>query len=209
MAGVIFLSVFFVWAITREMFHAHRTDYLRTKAGREPSSGQKRTPMENLRALAILLTCAFLFAAAYTLAVHAFWRLRRETSLEKGGSVMRMRLLTSILVFCCASVCSATCQAQLAGYSAGDLDFSPAIQLIIVAAIFFCLNLGMTWVAHDARARQLDGIALWMLLAFVLGPIGILIYLISRPRGEMHPCPGCLNSRLVATLECPHCGIKC
>jgi hypothetical protein len=62
------------------------------------------------------------------------------------------------------------------------------------------------WVARDAKARGLDNSVLWMILVMVTGPIGLIIYIYSRPKGELVPCSSCGNKRLEASAKCPHCG---
>jgi hypothetical protein len=68
-----------------------------------------------------------------------------------------------------------------------------------------CFTAALFWLAKDARARGIDG-AMWLFLVFFAGPIGIAIYLFSRPQGQLVQCHNCGNNRLAASLKCPHCG---
>ena len=69
------------------------------------------------------------------------------------------------------------------------------------------LNIALlVWVARDAKARGMDSAVLWMLLVMFTGLIGLVIYLFSRPQGNVLPCPTCGNKRLQASARCPHCG---
>ena len=69
------------------------------------------------------------------------------------------------------------------------------------------LNIALlVWVARDAKARGLDNSVLWMILVMITGPIGFVIYLFSRPKGELVACASCGNRRLAASARCPHCG---
>jgi Phospholipase_D-nuclease N-terminal len=77
---------------------------------------------------------------------------------------------------------------------------------IILAWVAISVAL-LVWVARDAKARGMDSAVLWMLLVFFLGLIGLVIYLLARPQGNMIPCPNCGNKRLQASVKCPHCGI--
>ena len=72
-----------------------------------------------------------------------------------------------------------------------------------VAVIHFLL---LVWVARDAKARGMDGAVIWMLLVFFTGIVGLVIYLLSRPNGQLIDCRSCGNSRLMAARTCPHCG---
>jgi Phospholipase_D-nuclease N-terminal len=80
--------------------------------------------------------------------------------------------------------------------------------LIFIVVAFFVLSVALlVWVARDAKARGMDSSVLWMLLVFFTGLIGLVIYLLSRPQGNLVPCPNCGNKRLQASVKCPHCGI--
>ncbi|MEX0775500.1 MAG: PLDc N-terminal domain-containing protein [Phycisphaeraceae bacterium] len=80
-----------------------------------------------------------------------------------------------------------------------------AIILLVVAII--ALNIALlVWVARDAKARGMDSSALWMLLVMFTGLIGLLIYILSRPQGQLVSCPHCQNKRLQVSAKCPHCG---
>jgi hypothetical protein len=64
----------------------------------------------------------------------------------------------------------------------------------------------LIWVARDAKARGLDNGILWMLLVFFTSFVGLIIYLLARPQGDLIECPNCHNKRLQAAVRCPHCG---
>lgn len=64
----------------------------------------------------------------------------------------------------------------------------------------------LVWVARDAKARGMDSAILWMLLVLFFPLLGILLYLLTRPKGNVVPCPNCGNKRLEASVRCPHCG---
>lgn len=76
---------------------------------------------------------------------------------------------------------------------------------LIVAIV--ALNVAiLVWVARDAKARGLDNSILWMVLVFFTGLIGLLIYILARPQGNLVECPNCHNKKLQAAVRCPHCG---
>lgn len=80
--------------------------------------------------------------------------------------------------------------------------------LIIIPIVIVALNIALlVWVARDAKARGMDSAVLWMLLVFFTSFIGLIIYLFSRPQGNLIQCANCNNKRLQSSVKCPHCGI--
>jgi putative membrane protein insertion efficiency factor len=81
----------------------------------------------------------------------------------------------------------------------------------IIAAISGAVYLGikifcMVWAFKDAKARGDQNAILWPLLIFFLTPlIGMVVYLMVRPKGELIPCPSCHQGRLETLTKCPHC----
>ena len=89
--------------------------------------------------------------------------------------------------------------------AAGGLACCGTFFFLIAAA--FVINIALlVWVARDAKARGMDGAAIWMLLVFFTGFLGLIIYLFSRPGGNLVRCNHCPNMRLQAARSCPHCG---
>jgi|SRR5436190_2539393 len=43
----------------------------------------------------------------------------------------------------------------------------------------------------------------WLAL---LGLVGLVIYLLTRPQGDVLPCPHCNQGRMQGLQFCPHCG---
>ncbi len=79
--------------------------------------------------------------------------------------------------------------------------------LILIPVVIIVLNIILLiWVARDAKARGMDGSVLWMLLVFFTSIVGLIIYLFSRPQGNLIACPNCGNKKLEAAVRCPHCG---
>ena len=81
------------------------------------------------------------------------------------------------------------------------------IFMIIFAVVWIGLVIALlVWVAKDAKARGLDNSILWMVLVMFTSLLGLVIYLLSRPKGNLIACPRCGNKRLEASAKCPHCG---
>jgi disulfide bond formation protein DsbB len=84
----------------------------------------------------------------------------------------------------------------------GCLGFFGLIMVGIIA-----LNIALLiWVARDAKSRGMDNAVVWMILVMLTGIIGLIIYLFTRPQGNLAPCPQCGNKRLQVSAKCPHCG---
>jgi hypothetical protein len=77
---------------------------------------------------------------------------------------------------------------------------------LVVIVVLIVLNIALLiWVARDAKNRGMDSAVLWMLLVMATGPIGLIIYIFTRPQGRLTQCPHCHNKRLQASAKCPHC----
>ena len=64
---------------------------------------------------------------------------------------------------------------------------------------------GLVWVVKDAQARGSSAGA-WVVILLVFGPIGLLAYLVARPKGKLVPCPECGRQKPIVDAICPHCG---
>jgi len=81
------------------------------------------------------------------------------------------------------------------------------VVMIVVPVAIIVLNIALfVWVARDAKARGMDSAVLWMILVMLTGLLGLVIYLFSRPQGNLITCQSCGNNRLQASARCPHCG---
>lgn len=78
---------------------------------------------------------------------------------------------------------------------------------LLIPVVIFALNIALlVWVARDAKSRGMDSSVLWMFLVMFTSVIGLLIYILSRPQGNLVQCQHCNNNRLQASAKCPHCG---
>ena len=92
-----------------------------------------------------------------------------------------------------------------AAAAAGCLGCGAFMFFIVIAAIAINIAI-LVWVAKDAKNRGMDNAVLWMILVFFTGLIGLLIYVFSRPQGNLIQCASCQNKRLQVSAKCPHCG---
>jgi len=74
--------------------------------------------------------------------------------------------------------------------------FMLAVAVVIIVIIF-------KYIKKDAMARGDNPSKAWFAL---LGLLGLLIYVLTRPQGNVMPCPSCGQSRMQGLPRCPHCG---
>lgn len=92
------------------------------------------------------------------------------------------------------------------GACCGTMMGSVALMAAVVVVTIFLQIALMVWVARDAKSRGMDSAVLWMVLVGGTSFIGLILYVFSRPQGQMRRCEACGNSRLAASKVCPHCG---
>ena len=93
----------------------------------------------------------------------------------------------------------------MAGASAGAGIgcFGAIAFLVIILAINVAILL---WVKNDATARGMDNPMLWMIIVLFTGLIGLVIYIVVRPKGEVVVCASCGKKRMQGLPKCPSCG---
>jgi len=64
------------------------------------------------------------------------------------------------------------------------------------------------WIMKDAKARNSDNAQLVTILGWIPATwvIGLIVHLVTRPKGNLVPCPHCQKKRLEGSATCPHCG---
>ena len=124
----------------------------------------------------------------------------------KTCTLPRFSAITSLLLLTGrAALAQSSTPSDAAAGAAGCALCGTALAIPI---IFIAINIAiLVWVARDAKARGMDNAVLWMLLVFFTSIIGLIIYILSRPQGNVVPCSNCNNKRLQASVKCPHCGI--
>ncbi len=89
--------------------------------------------------------------------------------------------------------------------SSDDEIMMGIIFVFIIFIIFFIVWIYvLVWVARDANKRGKNG-TFWGLLTVFLGIIGLIIYLLARPGGNLVPCNYCRKEKLETLTQCPHC----
>ena len=60
--------------------------------------------------------------------------------------------------------------------------------MLLIPIICLAINIAlMIWVGKDAKARGMENHVLWMVLTFFTGLIGLIIYLLVRPKTNIPP----------------------
>lgn len=90
--------------------------------------------------------------------------------------------------------------------SCGACGAAPVVIIVLIIAVI-ALNVALlVWVARDSKSRGMDNSVMWMILVMFTGLLGLVIYIFSRPQGDLVQCPNCKNNRMQASAKCPHCG---
>ncbi|MGB6199902.1 MAG: hypothetical protein WA871_09850 [Candidatus Acidiferrales bacterium] len=86
---------------------------------------------------------------------------------------------------------------------AGVGCFGAIAFFVIVLAINIAI---LIWVKNDATARGMENPVLWLVIVFFTGLIGLVIYFLVRPKGELAVCASCGKKRMQGLPKCPSCG---
>ena len=92
---------------------------------------------------------------------------------------------------------AAAAAAGIAGLGCSCLIALIAVAIQIAIAV---------WVYKDAKARGMENAVLLTVLTIFTGLLGLLIYILMRPKGNLMACPSCQKKRLQGSAKCPHCG---
>ena len=77
------------------------------------------------------------------------------------------------------------------------------ICILVMLGIWVALAV---WVYKDAKSRGMDNAVLLTIVTVITGLLGLIIYLLMRPKGNLVPCPSCQKKRMEGSAKCPHCG---
>lgn len=77
----------------------------------------------------------------------------------------------------------------------------------IIGLVFLAVWVALAvWVYKDAKSRGMDNAVLLTIVTVITGILGLIIYLLMRPKGNLVPCPSCQKKRMEGSAKCPHCG---
>lgn len=93
-----------------------------------------------------------------------------------------------------------------AGKAAGACAAGCVISILVSLIGFAVWVIALIYVVKDAKSRGDANAVLWIVLAVFFPLIGLVIYFVARPKGDLVPCANCKNRRLITLVKCPHCG---
>jgi hypothetical protein len=101
--------------------------------------------------------------------------------------------------------------AAVAAAAAGIFGVWGACCVFEVLFIGACLAgwiVAALWVMNDAKSRNSENAQLVTVLTWIPPTwwLGLVIHLVTRPKGNLVPCPHCQKKRLEGLAVCPHCG---
>ena len=120
------------------------------------------------------------------------------------------RLMFLLLILASAATLAAA-QSDDGGAACGALGCGAfafiyiLILLVVFGGAIALIVFIIRFIGRDAKSRGManaDSIK-WLGL---LGLIGLLIYLLQRPQGNVLPCPSCGQTRMQGLPQCPQCG---
>lgn len=82
------------------------------------------------------------------------------------------------------------------------------IYFLVIAVSIGAWIFSAIWVMKDAKARNSENAQLVTILTWIPATwvIGLIVHLVTRPKGNLVPCPHCQKKRLEGLATCPHCG---
>ena len=95
--------------------------------------------------------------------------------------------------------------AEAAAASGGCLACGGFFMILFLGIL--ALNIALlVWTFRDAKNRGMDNAVVWLVVVLLIGPIGWVVYFLSRPKGNLIVCSSCQAKRLEVSAKCPHCG---
>ena len=123
-------------------------------------------------------------------------------------TIERLSLLFSIFAFSSTLVFAQSDGDASGGAACGIVACGMLFYFLIIAVM---LGISVTiivlifkFIKRDALARGMPNATAvpWFAL---LGLMGLVIYLLMRPQGNVMPCPSCGQQRMQGLQTCPHC----
>jgi hypothetical protein len=82
------------------------------------------------------------------------------------------------------------------------------LYILLIAASIGAWIFTAIWIMKDAKARNSENAQLVTVLGWIpfTWVIALIVHLVTRPKGNLVPCPNCQKKRLEGSPVCPHCG---
>lgn len=118
---------------------------------------------------------------------------------------MRTRVLLILLLVCVAVPLAAQYEDTSGVEAAAGLAAMGGCAIFVLIALAINIFI-LIWVYRDAKARGMDNAVLWLVIVLFTGLLGLIIYLVVRPKGDTTPCASCGKKRMAGLTVCPNCG---
>jgi hypothetical protein len=82
------------------------------------------------------------------------------------------------------------------------------LYFLVIACSIGAWIFSAIFIMKDAKARNSENAQLVTILGWIPATwvIGLIVHLVTRPKGNLVPCPHCQKKRLEGSAVCPHCG---
>jgi hypothetical protein len=82
------------------------------------------------------------------------------------------------------------------------------LYFLVIAVSIGAYIFSAIFIMKDAKARNSENAQLVTILGWIPATwvIGLIVHLVTRPKGNLVPCPHCQKKRLEGSATCPHCG---
>jgi hypothetical protein len=82
------------------------------------------------------------------------------------------------------------------------------LYFLVIAGALAAYIFSAIFIMKDAKARNSENAQLVTILGWIPATwvIGLIVHLVTRPKGNLVPCPHCQKKRLEGLPACPHCG---
>ncbi len=110
---------------------------------------------------------------------------------------------------------TSTISAEDAAAAAAAATGAAGLGIACCIAYFLCIALAIAawiftaiWIMKDAKARNSENAQLVTILGWIPATwvVGLIVHLVTRPKGNLVPCPHCQKKRMEGSAVCPHCG---
>ncbi|MCK5773673.1 MAG: hypothetical protein KAH57_07770 [Thermoplasmata archaeon] len=129
---------------------------------------------------------------------------------DRGAFVRYVPAYLLLIYFLTVIVTTVSAQTQTEPTSGGgDMGvflLCMILQLLIPLAILGVLIYLAVWSYKDAKSRNWENPALAPILILLGSWIGLIVYMLLRPKGDLVPCRSCTEKKLSTLPVCPHCG---
>jgi hypothetical protein len=110
---------------------------------------------------------------------------------------------------------SSSPSAEDAAAAAAAATGAAGLGIACCIAYFLCIAVAIAawiftaiWIMKDAKARNSENAQLVTILGWIPATwvVGLIVHLVTRPKGNLVPCPHCQKKRMEGSAVCPHCG---